>query len=143
MRVLLLVAWFAFMASAHLWVPAYEGDLGGEDSFVPVYALIAFLAGAGVRERARSARAALLSTRPTIGLLAAAAVAGVLLKDAGAEYRGSPLYLYVGVALLVSWAVLVPATALVSRTRWNGGMGIGVGLMVAGLGLVMFTAQID
>jgi len=37
----------------------------------------------------------------------------------------------------------VLSAALVSRTKWNGPAGIGVGLLVAVLGLFLFTARID
>jgi hypothetical protein len=139
-----LFAWFLFMTSASFWLPAYEGDLGGgAASFVPLYALVAGGAAIGVRKRAQSARQALLSALPAAGLLAAAAVAGPLVNEEQAEYRGGPIFLFFGIALWASWAALVLSTALLSRTRWNGLMGIGLGFFVAVLGLFMFVARID
>ena len=31
MRLLLVFAWFLFIASASFWLPAYEGDVGGDE----------------------------------------------------------------------------------------------------------------
>jgi len=59
MRLLLLLAWFAFMASSVYWLPGYEGDVGGEETqFLPVYAVLAGLAAVAVRRRAQSQREA-------------------------------------------------------------------------------------
>jgi hypothetical protein len=110
---------------------------------VPVYAGIAVLAAVGVRGREDSPRQALLSALPVLVLLGAAAVAGLLLNVQGADEPGEPLLLYFGVALWASWAALVLSAALVSRTKWNGIAGIGLGLLVAALGLFLFTAQIN
>lgn len=139
-----LLLWFLFIASASLLLPAYKGSIGEEPLiFVPVYALIAGLAAIGVRGRARSVLGALLSALPTIALLAAAAVVGDLENENSAQFRGEPLYLYFGVAVWTSWAVLVLSTALVSRTKWSGFAGIGLGALVAVLGLFLFTMRID
>jgi hypothetical protein len=144
MRILLLLVWFAFIASASLWLPAYEGDLGGEEAmFVPVYAVVAGLAAIGVRGRTQSVPEALLAALPVLVLLGGVAVWGYLLNEQRAEYRGSPIFLYFGVALCASWAALVLSAALILRTKWNGFAGIGVGLLVALFGLVLFTARID
>jgi hypothetical protein len=141
---LLLCLWFLFIASASFWLPAYKGDIGDDEAtFVPVYAGIAVLAAIGVRGREDSPREALLSARPVLILLGAAAIAGSLLNEQGADEPGSPLLLYFGVALWASWAVLVLSAALLSRTKWNGVAGIGVGLLVAALGMFLFTAQIN
>jgi peptidoglycan/LPS O-acetylase OafA/YrhL len=144
MRLMLLFLWFLFIASASFWLPAYNGDIGGEEPIsVLIYALVAGLAAIGVRGRARSVREALLSALPTVALLGIAAVTGYLLNNQGPDYRGEPIYLYFGVALWVSWAVLVLSTALASRAKWDGFAGIGLGFLVSILGLFLFTAQID
>ena len=143
MRLIFLLGWFGFMASTPLWLPAYEGDLGGEaDGLIPLYAVVGGLVAIGVRDRERSTRRALLSTLPVVGVLAMAVATGLLWND-DETYRGGPLYLYYGIALLSSWAALVLSTALVSRTKWNGGWGICAGCMVALLGLLLVSAQID
>jgi hypothetical protein len=141
---LLLFTWFLFIASASFWLPAYNGDIGGEEAtLVPVYALVAGLAAIGVRGRAQSAREALVSALPALALLGAAAVWGYLLNQRGADERGEPIYLYFGVAVWASWAALVVSAALVSRTKWNGLSGIGVGFLAAVLGLFLFIARVD
>jgi hypothetical protein len=146
MRLLLLLLWFLFIASASFWLPAYNGDIGAQGRgpiSVLVYALVAGLAAIGIRGRAGPAREALLSALPAVALLGTAAVAGYLLNNQGPDYRGEPIYLYFGVALWASWAVLVLSTALMSRAKWDGFAGIGLGFLVALLGLFLFTAQID
>jgi hypothetical protein len=141
---LLLFLWFLFIASAAFWLPGYKGDVSDEGGvFVLAYALIAGLAAIGVRGRASSVRDALLSAVPVLALLAAAAVVGDLENEDSAQFRGEPLYLYFGVALWASWAALVLSTALVSRTKWSGLAGIGLGALVAVLGLFLFTMRID
>ena len=143
-RLLLLALWFAFMATALLWLPAYEGDIDrGETTFVPVYAVIAAIAAIAVRERAQSVRDAVFSVLPALAMIGVVAGCGLLLNEAEAGGRGGPLYLYVGIAVWASWIVLMFATAFVSRTKWNGAAGIGVGFLVAMLGFVLITAQID
>ncbi len=132
------------MASASFWLPAYKGDMGGEGPILlAVFALIAGVAWIGVRGRAQSVRGALLSALPSFALLAAAAVIGDLENEQSAQFRGEPLYLYFGVALWASWAALVLSTALVARTKWSGFVGIGLGILVAVLGLFLFTMRID
>ncbi len=141
---LLLFLWFLFIASAVFWLPAYKGEIGGErGAFVWVFAGVAVLAAVSLRARERSRSAALVSALPALALLGAAAAGGLLLNEQGAKYRGQPLFLYFGIALWGSWAALVLLAALVSRTKWNGIAGIGVGLLVAALGLFLFTARID
>ena len=144
---MLPLIWFLFVASATFWLPAHEGgdiDRGAETLFlVPVYAVIAAVAALGVRKREQSVRDALVSTLPILALLAGAAVLGVLSNDQRAEYRGGPLYLYFGVTLWVSWAVLMVAGALVSRRKWNTVAGITLGMVVAFLGYTLFIARID
>ena len=143
-RVLLFLLWFLVIASAPLWLPAYEGEIDRNDTtFVPVYAVIAALAAITVRGRAYSGRQAVQSALPAAGMLCAAAAFGLLLNEQGEDLRGGPLYLYFGVAVWTSWAALMLATALLSRTRWNGLAGIGVGFLVAILGLALFTASVD
>jgi hypothetical protein len=111
--------------------------------FIPVYAVVAALAAIGVRGRAQSAREALVSALPVVALLGVTALSGYLQNQQAADERGGPIYLYFGVAVWASWAVLVVSAALLSRTKWNGVAGIGVGLVVAVLGLFFFTARID
>jgi hypothetical protein len=82
------------------------------------YLVIAAIAEIAVRARVPTRRGAVLACLPSLALLAAAA-AGVFVGDLTADGRGSPLFLYFGVALWASWAALVLSTALVSRTRWN------------------------
>ena len=143
-RPLLLLLWFGFIASASLWLPAYEGDIErGETTFVPVYAVIAALAAITVRGRMQSAREALMSTLPAVITIGVAVACGFLLNEQGAEVRGGTLYLYFGVAVWASWVALMLAAALLSRTKWNSFAGIGVGFLVAILGLVLFTAEVD
>jgi hypothetical protein len=143
-RVLLLLLWFLFIASAPAWLPAYQGDIDrNETTFVPVYAVIAALAAITIRERARSPREALVSTLPAVGTIGAVAVCGLLLNEQGADLRGGTLYLYFGVAVWGSWAALMLATAVLAQTKWNGFAGIAVGFLVAILGLFLFTAEID
>ena len=145
MRFVLLLLWFLFIASASFWLPAYEGDIDREDAtmLVPVYAFLAGLAAIGVRERAHSSRDALVSTLPVVGLLCLIAASGYLLREPGAGERGGPIYLYYGIVLCASWAVLMLAAALVSRTKWNNVAGIGIGLLVALFALILVTAQVD
>jgi hypothetical protein len=145
MRFVLLLLWFLFIASASFWLPAYQGDIDREDTtmLVPVYAVLAGLAAIGIREQARSSREALVSALPVVGLLCVIAASGYLLKEPGKGERGAPIFLYYGVALCASWAVLMLATALVSRTKWNNVAGIGIGLLVALLALILVMAQVD
>jgi hypothetical protein len=144
MRLLLLLIWFLFMASATLWLPAYRGEINREVVFFALlYAFLVVLVAVGVRRRVESVREALLSAFPNVVVLAAAAVAGLLLNSQGAEYRGEPLFLFFGVALWASWTVLVLATALASRTKWNSLAGSGVGFLVAVLGMYLFTLRVD
>jgi hypothetical protein len=144
MKLLLLLAWFLLIASASFWLPAYKGDLGGEGpGLIPVYAVLGALAAVGVREVCSSVREAVEEAIPAVAVLAVVAVAGLLQNLTHAEYRGGPLYLYFGIALWASWAGLVLSTAVISRTKWTGLMGIGLTLLVAVLGLFLFTAHID
>ena len=141
---LLLFIWLLFITLASLLLPAYNGGIGGGGViFVVVWLVIAGLALVGVRGRAQSVRNALLSTLPAIALLAAAAVIGDMRNEDLAQFRGAPLFLYFGVALWASWAGLMLSTALVSRTKWSGFAGIGLGLLVAWFGLALFTTRID
>ena len=70
-------------------------------------------------------------------------VIGIGMNEAREEFRGGPIYLYFGVALWASWAVLLVSTSLLSRTKWNGLAGIATGCMVVLLGWVLFVARID
>lgn len=144
MRLLLLFLWFLFIASAASWIPAYRGDIGGEEPiFVLVYAVVAGIAAIGVRGRAPTVREALLSALPAVGILGVAAVVGVLVNNQGPDFRGEQIFLYLAVALWGSWAALMLAAAFVARTKWDGFAGIALGFLVAMLGLFLFTAQID
>ena len=147
MRLLLILAWFLFIAWASLWMPAYHGSIDRQEEpvyvyFVP-YAVLAALAALTVRQRVGSVRAALVGALPLLALLGIAALAGVAANAGRAEFRGGPLDLYLGIAVWVSWAVLVVATAVVSRTKWNGAAGLGVGTVAASIGFVYFIARID
>jgi hypothetical protein len=143
-RLLLLLLWFVFIASASLWLPAYEGDIDrSEITFAPAYAVIAGLAAITVRGRAHSGREAVQSAFPAVVMLGAAAAFGLLLNEQREDFRGGPLYLYFGVAVWASWTAVMLAAALLSWTKWDGFAGIGVGFLVAILGLLLFTAQVD
>ena len=146
-RLLLILAWFLFIAGASLWIPAYDGQIDRQEEPVYVYLVpyagVAALAVLTVRERARSVRAALVTTLPMLTLLGLAALAGVAANAGRAEFRGGPLDLYLGIAVWTSWAVLVVTTAVVSRTKWNGAGGLGVGSAAAFIGFVYFIARID
>ncbi len=143
-RPLLLLLWFLFMATASLWLPAHEGDIDrSETTFIPAYAVIAAVAAFTVRRRTGSVREALVSALPALAILGATAVWGVLLNEQDQVGRGGPLYLYFGLAIWASWATLMLVAALLSRAKWNGVAGISVGVLVAILGLALFTAQVD
>jgi hypothetical protein len=143
-RLPLLVLWLALITAASFWLPAYNGETGGEGgTFFPFYALIAGVAAIAVRKRAASAREALLSALPVVGMLGIAAIAGALLNNQGPDFGTEPIYLYFGIALWGSWAVLMVATALASRTKWDGLGGICLGFLVALLGLFLFTMQVN
>ena len=140
----LLGAWLLLNVAAAIWLPGYNGFVVGAGGiFIPIYAVIAGLAAVFVRGHARSVRNALLSTLPTLALLAAAGIVGDQRNEEMAQFRGEPLFLYFGVTLWVSWAALVLSTALVARSRWSSFAGIGLGVLVAVLGLFMFTMRID
>lgn len=142
-RLLLLLAWFVFIASTPRWLPAYEGDIDRDEmTFVPIYGVIAALAATTIRRRAQSGRDALMSTMPGGAVLAVTAVCGVL-ANVPDPVRGGTLYLYVGAAVWASWAALMLTTALLSQTKWNGLAGIGVTLVAAVFGLALFTAEVD
>src|SRR4051794_26994693 len=134
---LFVLAWFVFMATASAWLPAYNGTIDSSDRWrlVGVYLVIAAIAEIAVRARVPTRRHAVLACLPSLALLAAAA-AGVLGGALPHEGRGSPLFLYFGVALWASWAALVFSTALVSRTRWNR-LAIALTMIVAIVGVVM------
>ena len=141
----LLVLWIVFIGSASLWLPGYEeGDIDGLGPvLVPIFAVIAGLTVIGVRKRAPSLEAALLSALPVIALLVVAAAVGDQRNEDLAQFRGGPLFLYFAVGLWVSWGAFVLSTALVSRTKWSGFAGIGVSVVVAVLGFLLFTMRID
>jgi hypothetical protein len=142
---LLVLAWFVFMATASTWLPAYNGNIDASERWrlVGVYVVIAVIAEIVVRARAPTRRHAVLACLPALAVLTAAAVGvfveGLAHDDDG---RGSPLFLYFGVALWASWAALVLSTAVVSRTRWNR-LAIALTMIVAIVGVVAVGAQFD
>ena len=141
---LFVLAWFVFMATASAWLPAYNGTIerwAAGIRLIGVYLVIAAIAEIAVRARVPTRRGALLACLPSLALLAVAAV-GVFVGDLTADGRGSPLYLYFGIALWASWAALVLSTALVSRTRWNR-LAIALTMIVAIVGVVMAVWLID
>jgi len=137
--------WLLVIASACWWLPAYKGELGGDDMWALVipYALVAVVAAVGVRQQAQTTRDVMLSALPALALLLAAVLVGLFANDQRASYRGEPIMLYFGVALWASWGTLILVTAGACRTKWNGLVGVGLGLLVALLGLLLFTARID
>jgi hypothetical protein len=143
---LLVCMWFLFMATTVSWLPAYHGNLDPSDRsrLIVVLVVIAVLGAIKVvRARAQTKQDALMSSLPAIAVLAAAAVGAYVANRLNAEFRGEPLFLFFGVALWSSWAVVVLSTALLSRARWNGVGGLGLTSLVALLGLFMATARID
>jgi hypothetical protein len=145
MRLLLLLLWFLFIASASFWLPAHDGDIDWQEMMwlVPVYAFIASLAAIGVRRRAQSMREALVSALPAVALLGAIAAWAYLVNQGGEDERGAPIYLYYGIALWSSWAALMLSSALVSRTRWDGIAGIALAFVVGLVALLLATTQVD
>lgn len=141
-RLGLLAIWLAFIASSAFWVPIYRGTGSGE-GLVIVYVLIAAGVAFWVRERAASTSDAVLSALPNILFVAIAAIAGALQSGANDGRFGEPLYVYFGAVLLGSWAIVVLATAIASRTRWNriGGLLLGLTLTVVGYGLMTFQVN--
>lgn len=139
------LGWFIAIASACWWLPAYKGRLGGEDMWALVvpYALLAVAVAMGLRHQVETTREAMLAALPALGLLLVALIVGVFTNDHRAAFRGEPLMLYFGVALWMSWATLVLVSAGGCRTRWNGLLGVALTLLVAGLGLLLFTARFD
>jgi hypothetical protein len=143
---LLVFVWFLFMATAVSWLPAYHGNIDRSDRarVIALFVVIAVLGAIKlVRARAQTKQAALMSSLPAMAVLAAAAVGACVLNRLNVEFRGEPLFLFFGVALWASWAVVVLSTALLSRARWNGLGGLGLTSLVALLGLFMATARID
>ncbi len=140
---LLVLAWFLFIASASAWLPAYNGTIASTDRWrlVAVYAVIAAIAGVVVRARTRTRRDAALASLPALGVLALATVAGIV-RGLTVDGTGSPLFLYFGVALLASWAALLVSTSLLSRTRWNR-LGLALTAIVSIVSAVMAAAQIN
>jgi hypothetical protein len=141
-RLALLVIWFVFIVSTVLWVPIYRGTGNGE-MLVFVYVPLGLCAGFWVRERAATSADAIVSALPSILFVALSGIAGGLQNDANNGRFGEPLYVYFGVALLASWATLVRATAIGSRTRWNRIGGLLLGLVVAVLGWGLMTLQVN
>ena len=145
MRLVLILLWLAFIVSAGWWLPGYEGDLYRPDSvvFIPAYVVIAGVAALAVRERAGSARDAVMSILPALAILAGTAVLGIVMNEQRDVYRGGPGYLWFGVAVWGSGAALILSTAALSRTKWNGPAGIAVATLDAVAGWVLFIARID
>lgn len=144
-RRLLIAGWLAVMTLANFSLPAYKGfaDTSGRALWIGLYLLVAALALVTLRSTAPSRRTALVASGPSLVLLALAAVAIYAQNRSASQFRGEPLFLYVGSALLASWAVLVVSTAVVSWARWNRPGGMAVTLFVAALGLMLGTIRID
>ena len=140
---LFVLGWFVLMATASLWLPAYNGSIDSSDRWrlIAVYLLIAAIAEIVVRARMRTQRDTALASLPALGTLAVATIAGTV-AGLTADGRGSPLYLYFGVALWASWAILVVSSALVWRIRWNR-LGLALTFVVAIVGAFLAAAQID
>lgn len=130
------------MCSTVAWVPIYRGT-GSGDGLIVVYAVLALAAAAWVRERSETTAGAIVSALPSLLLLALAGIAGGLQDQANDGRFGEPLYVYFGVTLLASWAVLVMTTAMACRTRWNrlGGLLLGLSVAIVGYGLMTFQVN--
>lgn len=146
-RLLILLGWFLLMSSTHLWLPAFRGEvdqgLNETLAWAIPYGAIGLLAALGTRARAGSARDALVSTAPPLAMLGFAVVVGILAGVTQGEGGGEPIFLFYGLALCVTWAAAVVATARVARTKWDGFGGIGVSALVAGFAFFLGFAQID
>lgn len=143
-RLVLVLAWFLFMASSTFWLPGFNGTTDGEG--VPLTAFYALVAGATatwVRARSPSAAEALVSALPIAVLTAVIGLAGALHSESEAGERGEPIYTYFGVTLLASWATLALLTAIASRTRWSRPTGLGLAAVVAAVAFFLMTARFD
>lgn len=138
----LSIGWFCAITIASLALPGYQGTISTAP-LVPLYAVLAGSVGLLVRGRADSVGEAMLSAIPAAAVIAAATVAGLLGNQALTDARGEPLYLYVAVALWVSWTMLVIAGAAFSRARWSGAGAITLTAVVTVLGWFLFTAHLD
>jgi 4-amino-4-deoxy-L-arabinose transferase-like glycosyltransferase len=143
-RLLLVVAWFLFMASSTFWLPGVNGTTGGEGVPLTVfYALVAAGVAVSVRERSPSTAQAVVAALPVVVVSAIVGLAGALRSDREMAEPGEPIYLYFGVTLLASWATLVLFTAISSRTRWSRPAGLGLGAVVALVAFFLMTARFD
>ena len=142
----LVLAWLVGTAVVTARLPAYHGTLDAGDRRLVYVVLLVVAALAALKLRqsnVRTEKEALASSIPAIGVLAAAALSAYAFNARNADARGEPLFLFVGVALWVSWAALVLSTALFSRTRWNRVGGLGLTILVALLGLWLAIARFD
>lgn len=140
--VLLSLVWFCVISAASLALPGYQGTISTAP-LVPLYAVLAVATALLVRDRAGSVSAALRSALPAGVTLVAALVAGLLQNQGLADARGEPLYLYVAIALWVSWAILLVVSATLRRANWSGAGGITLTVFVAALGWFLFSAHLD
>lgn len=138
----LSIVWFCAITVASLALPGYQGTISTAP-LVPLYAVLAASVGLLVRGRADSLREAMLSAIPAVAVITAAAVAGLLRNQALADGRGEPLYLYVAIALWVSWTMLVIAGAAFSRAKWSGAGAITLTAVVSIVGWFLFTLHLD
>ena len=98
---------------------------------------------AAVWVSAPSRRAALRSTVPALAILLSALLSGYLMKESREGLRGSPLYLYLGLTLLLSWGVLVVVTAAATKVRWTAPGALLITCVVALIGFSRFVQLID
>ena len=145
LRRTLVTAWLAVAAIAALSLPAHNGSVetAGRVPFALFDVLVAAFAWTFVRATAPSRTRALAGSVAPLLLLAAAAGLAYRLNRDASEFRGEPLLLYLGAALVVSWCVLVFASAVLARTQWSRPAGLAATLLVAGLAFAQMVARLD
>jgi hypothetical protein len=133
------------MAAAVFWLPANGGtlDVAARGLLLIPLGAIALLAAVELHRGGRAGADALAGTARALTLLGAAGLAGYVASLRAADARGEPLFLYIGLALWVTWAALVLGTAWLARARWKSFGGLGVTLVVAVLGWFLVTVRID
>lgn len=139
----LLIVWFCAITIASLAVPGYNGGVISAAPLIPLYAVIASLTGLFVRERADSLWESVAAAVWSGAILAGAALVGYLQHQGDIGTRGEPLYAYVGLALWISWAILVASSATLGRIKWGGVGGITLTTAVAALGWFLFVTRLD